>query len=73
MAKIAKKLVKEIEALPDTEKLRIVDTILTELDKPDPVIDRIWANESRKRWAAYKAERAHTISYDALMDKHRSS
>lgn len=73
MTKIAKKLVKEIEALPDTEKLQLVDTILEELDKPDPKIDRIWAKEARKRWQAYKSGRAKTVSYETLMDKYRPS
>ena len=43
----ADKLVSEIRALPDVEKLRLVDAILTDLDKPDPEIDRIWADEAR--------------------------
>ena len=61
----------EIKALSDTEKLHLVDTILAELDKPDPAVDRIWADESRKRWAAYKAGRIPTVSYQDVMDKHR--
>ena len=66
------KLVSEIRALPDIEKLRLVDAILTDLDKPDPEIDRIWAEEARKRWAAYKTGRIPTISYEEVMAKHRS-
>jgi putative addiction module component (TIGR02574 family) len=66
------KLVSEIRALPDVEKLRLVDAILTDLDKPDPVIDHIWAEEARRRWAAYKAGRMPTISYEEVMAKHRS-
>lgn len=73
MTKIAKKLVKEIESLPDRDKLQLVDTILAELDKPDPEIDRVWAKEARKRWAAYKSGRAHTVSYDSLMSQYRRS
>jgi hypothetical protein len=36
MAKSLDKLAKEIYELPDVEKLRLVDEILTELDKPGP-------------------------------------
>ena len=36
MSTTADKLVSEIRALPDVEKLRLVDAILTDLDKPDP-------------------------------------
>ena len=71
MSTTADKLVSEIHDLPDVEKLRLVDAILTDLDKPDPEIDRIWADEARKRWAAYKAGRIPTLSYEEVMAKHR--
>ena len=71
MSTTADKIVSEIKDLPDVEKLRLVDAILTDLDKPDPEIDRIWAEEARKRWAAYKAGRISTVSYEEVMAKHR--
>lgn len=52
MATISNKLIENIESLSDIEKLELVDSILTQLDKPDPEIDRIWAEEARKRWQA---------------------
>lgn len=73
MPKTAEELASEIHSLPDVEKLRLVDTILTDLDKPDPEMDRIWAEEARKRWAAYKAGRIPTVSYQEVMDRHRRS
>ncbi|CBE70194.1 MAG: addiction module protein [Candidatus Methylomirabilis oxygeniifera] len=73
MAKTVDKLAAEIHGLPDVEKLRLVDAILADLDKPDPQIDRVWADEARKRWAAYKAGRAATVSYETVMAKHRRS
>jgi putative addiction module component (TIGR02574 family) len=71
MSSSADKLSEEIKALPDVEKLRLVDTILTDLGKPDPEIDRVWAEEARKRWAAYKSGRARTVSYEEVMSKYR--
>ncbi len=73
MAKTVDKLAAEIQVLSDIEKLRLVDTILAYLDKPDPEIDRVWAVEARERWAAYKAGRAPTVSYESVMAKHRRS
>ena len=70
MATNADKLVSEIRALPDEEKLRVLDAILTDLDKPDDEIDHIWAVEARKRWNAYKAGRLRTVSYEELMSKY---
>lgn len=71
MTKAVEKLVRVIHSLSDVEKLQIVDAILTDLDKPDPAMDRIWAEEARKRWTAYKEGRIPTISYQEVMDKHR--
>ncbi len=71
MATQADKLVSEIRALPDEEKLRLLDAILTDLDKPDPEIDRVWATEARKRWIAYKAGGLATVSYEELMAKYK--
>ena len=71
MSSTTNKLVSEIRKLSDVEKLRLVDAILTDLDKPDPEIDRVWAEEARKRWAAYKAGRIPTVSYDEVMAKYR--
>ena len=71
MSTNADKLVSEIRGLPDSEKLRLVDAILSDLNKPDPEIDRVWANEARKRWAAYKEGRIPTVSYQEVMSKYR--
>ena len=73
MAKNVDEITEEIRKLPDVEKLRLVDTILSDLDKPDPEIDRVWADEARKRWAAYKAGKVLTVSYASVMGKHRRS
>ncbi|HTN70832.1 MAG TPA: addiction module protein [Methylomirabilota bacterium] len=73
MAKTIDKLTEKIRDLPDVEKLRILDAILTDLDKPDREIDRVWADEARKRWAAYKSGKVPTVSYEAVMAKHRRS
>ena len=71
MAKSIEKIAQEIRELPDVEKLRLLDAILTDLDKPDPEIDRVCAEEARKRWAAYKAGKVPTVSYESVMAKHR--
>jgi hypothetical protein len=70
MATTTEKLTSEIQSLTDMEKLHLVDTILADLDRPDPELDRIWAEESRKRWAAYKKGRIPSVSYQDVMDKY---
>ncbi len=72
MGIISDELAEKIKSLPDNEKIELVDSILIQLDKPDPEIDCIWADEARKRWQAYKIGRLETVSYDQVMDKYRS-
>jgi putative addiction module component (TIGR02574 family) len=71
MGALRDELAAKIKGLPDTEKIELVDSILTQLDRPDPEIDRVWADEARKRWQAYKAGKLETVSYDQVMEKHR--
>ena len=71
MAKPIDKLAADIRNLPDKEKLKLVDAILEQLVKPDPEIDRIWSEEARKRWNAYKAGRVPMVLYDTVIAKHR--
>ena len=47
MGTINNDLAEKVKSLPDSEKIELVDTILMQLDKPDPEIDRIWADEAR--------------------------
>lgn len=73
MPKTTEDLASAVHALPATEKLRLVDTILADLGKPNPEIDRIWAEEAQKRWIAYKAGRIPSVSYQDVMKKHQRS
>jgi putative addiction module component (TIGR02574 family) len=71
MATDTDKLLTEIRALPEEEKVRLLDAILTELDTPDNEIDQIWATEARKRWDAYKAGKVETVSYEDLLKRYK--
>ena len=70
MSTISDELAAKVSTLPDTDKLQLVDSILKQLDKPDPEMDRIWADEARKRWQAYKDGKLETVSYDQVMEKY---
>ena len=52
-----------IRELPDSEKSRLVDEILVELDQPDPALDALWMAEVRERREAYRQGRVATRSY----------
>lgn len=71
MASETEEISKKIDELPDTDKAMLVDMILAKLDRPDPELDKIWAEESTKRWAAYKEGRLKAIPYDEVMARYR--
>jgi len=73
MGTITDELAAKIKSLPDIEKIELVDTILMQLDRPNPEIDHIWADEAKKRWLAYKSGKLETVSYDQVMGKYRAS
>jgi putative addiction module component (TIGR02574 family) len=71
MSAATDELLSKIKALPENEKLLLVNAILTDLYRPDPAIEHVWAEEARKRWEAYKSGKISTVSYDEVMAKHR--
>lgn len=71
MGTVKDELAVKIKSLPDIEKIELVDSILLQLDKPDPEIDRIWADEARKRWQAHKQGKIEAVPYERVMAKHR--
>ncbi len=73
MAKSVEKVVEDIQHLPDSDKLKVLAALLEDLDKPDPEIDRVWAEEARKRWKAHKAGRLAATPYETVVAKHRGS
>ena len=71
MAANHSKLAEDIKSLSDVEKLELVDSILAELDRPNPEIERIWAEEATKRWKKYTAGNLEFVSYKQVMEKHK--
>jgi hypothetical protein len=63
-------LVSEIKTLPEEEKLKVLEALLTDLDRRNSEIDQVWATEARKRWNAYKRGEVATVSYKELMAKY---
>jgi putative addiction module component (TIGR02574 family) len=71
MGSISEEVMGKICNLPDTDKLKLVDAILEQLDRPDPELDAIWAQEASRRWAAYKEGTLKTLSYEEVMARYR--
>ena len=59
----SKSIAKEAGDLPAADRIRLIEFLLASLDKPDPDIDRIWADEGERRLDAYL--RGHAKARDA--------
>jgi len=65
---------------PEGDELELFVTLVEKyekakypIDPPHLEIDRIWAEEARKRWTAYKAGHIPSVFYQEVMDKYRRS
>ena len=71
MHSTAEAMAEEARTLPVADKLALIDRLLAQLDRPDPELDAVWADEARKRWKAYRDGRLGSVSYDEVMAAYR--
>jgi putative addiction module component (TIGR02574 family) len=64
-------IAEKAKRLPDNEKLELVNQLLEQLDHPDPEIDRVWADEARRRIKACQEGRIKAIPYSEVMAKYQ--
>ena len=57
--------------LPAIDKARLVDELLSSLDKPDEAIDALWRKEVEDRIQAYKAGNLRAVSLEQVLEKYR--
>ena len=57
--------------LPAVDKARLVDELLTSLDKPDEAIDALWRQEVEDRIKAYNAGNLRAVSLAQVLEKYR--
>ncbi len=55
------RILQEALALPAIERVLIVESLLSSLDRPDPRMDDLWAAAAEDRLAAFEAGRMKAI------------
>ena len=63
---ITEELKKETLQLKPLDKVRLLEIIIKSLDEINPEIEKVWVDESEKRYANYKAGKLDSVSYDAV-------
>jgi hypothetical protein len=64
-------LIREATSLPPLDKLQLVDYLLESLDMPDAEIEKLWAEESFRRWEGYKAGEIGSVSAAEVFNKYK--
>jgi putative addiction module component (TIGR02574 family) len=63
-------IIEEAERLPVPDRVRLVEHLLATLDKPDPEIDRAWAEECKRRLARYLPGETTALDAEEVLAKH---
>ncbi len=67
----AKDILKEAIQLEPTERVKLVDQLITSLDRPDKDIDKLWVEEAESRLDAYKQGKLKTVSLEEVLSKYK--
>jgi putative addiction module component (TIGR02574 family) len=70
MNKRVKSIAQEAERLPAEDRIELVEHLLSTLDKPDPEIDKAWAEESERRIDAYLRGEIPARDAEDVLAKH---
>ena len=63
-------ITEEAERLPVLDRVRLVEHLLATLDKPDPEIDRAWAEECKRRRDSYLRGGTTALDADEVLAKY---
>ncbi len=66
-----KELFKQTKSMKPSEKARLVDMILADLDKPDAEIESAWLKEIQRRKLNLKHGRTKSLPYQEVMRKYK--
>ncbi|HEB86920.1 MAG TPA: addiction module protein [Gammaproteobacteria bacterium] len=67
----AKDILKEAIHLEPIEKAKLVEQLITSLNKPDKELDKLWADESESRLDAYKQGKLKAVSLEEVLSKYK--
>ena len=64
-------LFREAQALKPTDRLRLVEMLIADLDHPDQNIDQLWGAEAQRRLDLFRRGELKTLSHDEVMAKYQ--
>ena len=64
-------ILKEAISLSPSEQAKLVEHLISFLDKPDPELDKLWAEEAESRLDAYNRGDLKAVSLDEVLSKYK--
>jgi len=52
--------------LSDLEKIHLIELLMDDLDRPSPQVEKLWIEESEKRYKAYKQGKVKGIPLEVI-------
>jgi len=71
MMHIDKNIAGNALSLPVTQRVELVELLLSSLDHPDKKIDELWAVEAENRIDAYEMSKIKTVSLEQVLSKYK--
>jgi putative addiction module component (TIGR02574 family) len=67
----SKSILNEALQLRPAERLQLIESLTRSLNKPDEEIEKVWMEESEKRYQALKEGKVKTIPLDELIRRYK--
>jgi putative addiction module component (TIGR02574 family) len=66
-----KTILKDALMLRPAERLQLIEMLTLSLNHPDEEIEKIWAEESEKRYKALEEGRVKTIAFKDIIERYK--
>lgn len=64
-------ILKEALHLRPAERLQLIEMLTRSLNKPDENIEKIWAEESEKRYKALEEGKIQTVAFNEIIERYK--
>jgi len=64
-------ILKEAICLRPLDQAKLVDQLIAMLDAPDPELDKLWADEAKSRYDAFKSGKLKSIALEDVLSKYK--
>ena len=60
----------KVRNMSDLDKIHLIEMLMDDLDIPDPDVEKLWIEESERRYKAYKEGKVKGIPLEAIKERY---